>query len=46
MKSVFAPIADDYGVLWIPNKFLIDKEGCIVHKHFSDEDLEKILSSL
>ena len=46
MKSVFAPTADDYGVLWIPNKFLIDKEGCIVHKHFSDEDLEKILSSL
>lgn len=41
-----APSAKDYGVMWIPNKFLIDKKGCIVHKHFSDDDLKKMLSSL
>ena len=45
-KSSFIPTADDYGVRWIPNKFLIDGKGCIVHKHFSDEDLEKMLSIL
>lgn len=44
--SAFGPTADDYGVFWIPNKFLIDREGCIVHKHFSDEALERILSTL
>ena len=46
MKSDFASIANEYGVIWIPSKFLVDKTGCIVHKHFSDGDLGKILSSL
>ena len=40
-----SPTADGYGVRWTPNKFLIDKEGCIVHKRFSDEELDKLLSS-
>ena len=46
MKSGSAPTASDYGVLWIPNKFLIDKTGCIVHKHFDDDELKEMLSSL
>ena len=41
-----APTAMDYGVIWIPNQFLIDTHGCIVHKHFTDADLKKMLSSL
>ena len=45
-RSAFIPTSDDYGVRWIPNKVLIDGKGCIVHKHFSDEDLEKMLSIL
>ena len=39
------PSVTDYGVMWIPNKFLIDKQGCIVHKHFSDDELKNILAS-
>ena len=39
-----SPSAMDYGVLGIPNKFLIDKEGCIVNKHFSDRELNTLLS--
>ena len=45
-ESTLSPTADEYGVKWIPNKFLIDKSGCIVHKHFSEEDLEKMLMLL
>lgn len=45
MKGGSAPTASDYGVTWVPNKFLIDKEGCIVHKHFSEDELEKMLAS-
>ena len=39
------PSAKDYGVLGIPSKFLIDKKGCIVHKHFSDDELKELLST-
>ena len=45
MKSATAPTSDDYGVRWIPNKFLIDKDGCIVDKQFSDGQLKTMLSS-
>lgn len=45
MKGRLAPTASDYGVTWVPNKFLIDKEGCIVHKHFSEDELEEMLAS-
>lgn len=30
----------------IPNRFLIDKKGCIVHKQFSDGELQNLLTSL
>lgn len=40
------PTVNDYGVMWIPNKFLIDKHGCILHKHFSTHELKEMLSSL
>ncbi len=33
------------GERWLPYRFLIDKEGCIVQKRFSDVELEKLLSS-
>ena len=46
VKSDVASTANEYGVIWIPSKFLVDKAGCIVHKHFSDDDLDKILSVL
>ena len=39
------PSAQDYGVRSIPSKFLIDKHGCIVHKHFSKNKLREMLSS-
>ena len=39
------PSVTDYGVMWIPNKFLIDNKGCIVHKHFEDDELKNILAS-
>ena len=39
------PSAKDYGVLGIPSKFLIDKKGCIVHKHFSDDELKELIST-
>lgn len=39
------PSQMDYGVLIIPSTFLIDKKGCIVHKHFSDVELGEMLSS-
>lgn len=45
MRSAHTPTANDYGVIWVPNKFLIDNKGCIVHKHFSDAELKKLLSS-
>lgn len=40
-----SPTAIDYGIAWLPNKFLIDNTGCIVHKHFTDYELEKLLTS-
>ncbi|MCY3541194.1 MAG: TlpA disulfide reductase family protein [Gammaproteobacteria bacterium] len=39
------PSAQDYGVRGIPSKFLIDKEGCIVHKRFTVVELKKMLSA-
>lgn len=45
-ESTDPQTANEYGVQWIPSKFLIDKRGCIVHKHFSDEELENLLSLL
>ena len=41
-----AQSAIDYGVLGIPSEFLIDKQGCILHKHFSTHELKEMLSSL
>ena len=46
LKDGSALKASDNGVNWSPSKFLIDNEGCIVHKHIDYDELEKMLSPL
>lgn len=46
MKGGISPTRVDFGVSSIPNKFLIDKRGCIVHKRFSEYKLKEMLTSL
>lgn len=46
LKDGSALKASDPGVNWSPSKFLIDNEGCIVHKHIDYDELEKMLSPL
>lgn len=45
MRWKVPPSANNYGVLSLPSKFLIDKHGCIVHKHFSKTKLKEMLAS-
>lgn len=46
LKDGSALKASGYSVNWSPSKFLIDNEGCIVHKHIDYDELEEMLSPL
>lgn len=35
----------DYGISFIPQSFLIDREGCILQKDLSTDDLEQVLAA-
>ncbi|MXZ54767.1 MAG: TlpA family protein disulfide reductase [Gammaproteobacteria bacterium] len=45
LKGWQAPMATAYGVNYIPKKFLIDTEGCIVQLDLPTAELEKVLAS-
>lgn len=38
-------VAGAYGVLSIPKSFLLDGQGCIVHKNLSSDELERVLKA-
>ncbi len=45
LKGWQAPMATAYGVNYIPKKFLIDTEGCIVQLDLPTTELEKVLAT-
>ena len=45
LKGWQAPMATAYGVNYIPKKFLIDNEGCIVQLDLPTAELEKVLAT-
>ncbi len=45
LKGWQAPMATAYGVNYIPKKFLIDTEGCIVQLDLPTAELEKLLAT-
>lgn len=45
LKGWQAPMATAYGVNYIPKKFLIDNEGCIVQLDLPTTELEKMLAT-
>ncbi|MYC24378.1 MAG: TlpA family protein disulfide reductase [Gammaproteobacteria bacterium] len=45
LKGWQAPMATAYGVNYIPKKFLIDTEGCIVQLDLPTAELEKVLAT-
>ena len=45
LKGWQAPMATAYGVNYIPKKFLVDSEGCIVQLDLPTTELEKVLAT-